>query len=122
MITIENDGPAIVRTDYWQTEHAQRGLVYLSGNAGVLRLLLPAAVEHMLVEMRGATRATIEPSIQTAGCWDVVFEDGTSSPFAIAVDPRQIDRALDRGRTRLVVWTETGQQLDLDCLVRTDAR
>jgi len=40
--TIENDGPDIVTTNYWTTEHEQRGLFYVSINAGTCRLLVPA--------------------------------------------------------------------------------
>lgn len=41
MITISNDGQKIVSTNYWDTEHAKRGFLYLSWNAGAGRLLLP---------------------------------------------------------------------------------
>jgi hypothetical protein len=33
MFTFENNGPEIVSTNYWLSEHAQRGYVYLSINA-----------------------------------------------------------------------------------------
>lgn len=118
MITIENNGPDIRATNYWYTRQAAAGLCYLSGNAGAWRLLVPEVTEDMLSEMRTGQRATIEPSIQAAGCWDVVFEDGTDSPFALAIDRRQLDRAMDPGRCRLTVWTRRGKVLDLDCDVR----
>lgn len=69
-----------MRTDYWDTEHANAGLCYLSGNAGTWRLLVPEAAEGSLAEMRTGTRATIEPSLHLPGrCWDVVFDDGSDS-------------------------------------------
>jgi len=43
MITIANDGPDIASTNYWATDHARAGIVYLSGNAGAWRLLMPPA-------------------------------------------------------------------------------
>ena len=115
---IENDGPAIRSTTYWQTEHARAGLCYLSGNAGAWRLLLPDAAAGMLAEMRTGQHATIEPSVQQPDSWDVVFEDGTDSPFAVAIDRRQVDRAMAPGRCRLTVWTPAGMALDLPCEVR----
>lgn len=118
MIEIINDGPSITHTNYWDTEHAHHGLCYLSGNAGAWRLLVPPEAETMLAEMRTGRTAAIEPSLQIAGHWDVVFEDGTDCPFSVAVDPRQIDRALESGRARLTVWTVRGLQLDLACEVR----
>lgn len=118
MIEISNDGPAIRETNYWGTEHARAGLCYLSGNAGAWRLLVPPAAEGLLAEMRTGKRATIEPSIQQPRAWDVVFEDGTGSPFALAIDRRQVDRAMEPGSCRLTVWTQAGQALDLPCEVR----
>jgi hypothetical protein len=120
MIEIVNDGASIVSTNYWATEHANRGLCYLSGNAGTWRLLVPEAAEGLLPEMRTGRRAIIEPSRHLPGrAWDIVFDDGTSSPFALAVDRRQIDRAIEPGSRRLTVWTERGQVIDLQCMVRT---
>lgn len=43
MITIANDGQRLVETNYWTLPHAQRGLCYLTANAGALRLLVPVA-------------------------------------------------------------------------------
>jgi hypothetical protein len=116
-VRIDNNGAEIVSTDYWLSEHARRGLLYLSGNAGVLRLLVPQAAHTMLAEMRTGKRVTIEKSISVHGHWDIVFEDGSSTPYAVTIDPRQIDRQLQPGRSRLAVWTESGRVLDLDCRI-----
>ena len=120
MFEIQNEGQAVVATTYWDTLHAQqRGLCYLSGNAGALRLLVPAAAAHMLAEMRTGKSVTIEPSISTPGCMDVVFEDGSQSPFFIAIDRRQVDRALEPGKKiPFVVYTPAGEQMRLQATVR----
>lgn len=106
---IENDGPAIRATDYWQSEHAAAGMCYLSGNAGALRLLVPpvTAAQH-LADMRTGKRVTIEPSIAGGPqCVDIVFEDGSDSPFYLALDRRQMDRALTPGRrVPFAVWVQ----------------
>lgn len=115
MITITNAGPNITSTNYWDSEHANAGLCYLSGNAGTWRLLVPEAAEGLLAEMRTGRRATIEPSVQASGCWDVVFEDGSDTPFSIAIDKRQTDRAMQPGPCQLAVWTQRGKQLQLPC-------
>lgn len=119
MITIINNGPAIVSTNYWQTEQANTGMCYLSGNAGALRLLVPEAAEGLLQEMRTGTHATIEPSLHAPGlCWEVVFEDGSETPYSLAIDKRQTDRAMQPGRCRLTIWTQAGGKLlDLQCTV-----
>lgn len=119
MITFENDGAEITRTNYWDTDHALAGYCYLSGNAGAWRLLVPAPAEGMLGEMRTGRSASIEPSLHDPRCWDVVFEDGTDTPFSLAVDKRQVDREMAPGTCRLTVWTALGKQLDLACEVRT---
>ena len=41
LITIENNGPGILSTNYWGTPHAEKGYCYLSINAGAFRLLGP---------------------------------------------------------------------------------
>lgn len=108
MIRIENDGPKLVSTDYWSTEHAANGLIYVSGNAGAWRLLLPRTAHGYLPGIRTGRSVSIEDSVTEPGrCWDVVFEDGSDSPFFIAVDRKQFDRSVKPGRNvRLVVYPE----------------
>lgn len=119
MIEISNNGAEIASTNYWDTEHAHSGFCYLSGNAGTLRLLVPPEAEVMLAEMRTGRTVTIEASMHMPGqCWDVVFEDGTDSPFSVAIDKKQLDRKLEKGSCRLAVWTSRGKVLDLACVVR----
>lgn len=119
MIEISNDGPEIVSTNYWQSEHAERGLLYLSANAGAWRLLVPSAASDMIAEMRTGKSVTIEPSIQVPGrCWDVVFEDGSDSPFAVAIDKQQVDRKMEPGACILSVWTRAGKVLELPCTIK----
>lgn len=113
MIQIINDGPAITSTTYWQSDHARHGLVYASFNAGTLRLLLPEPARWMLADMAIGQRVSIAPSIREPGCWDVVFENGTTAPFAITLDARQFDRTPIAGACPVTVWTADGCQLSL---------
>lgn len=111
MITITNNGQALTGTNYWETDHAAVGMLYLSGNAGALRLLVPEAAEGLLAEMRTGKRVTIEASVHLPGgqCVDLVFEDGTAAPFSVALDRRQIDRPLQcAADIPFTVWTEGG--------------
>lgn len=122
MIHIGNNGAEIADTNYWTTEPGLRGLCYLSGNAGVWRLLVPPSAEYMMPDMRTGKRVTIERSIRpdarALGSWDIVFEDGSQSPFCLTLDPRMVDRTVDSGACRLTVWTSTGKQIDLPCEIR----
>ena len=114
MLTITNHGQVLTSTNYWDSPHAQAGLLYLSGNAGALRLLVPGPSEGMLAEMRTGTAVTIEPSSNAQGCYDVIFEDGSSTPFFVGLDRRQMDRKMESGRdVPLIVYTRAGEQLRL---------
>lgn len=119
MILIDNNGRDIASTNFWQSEHALRGLCYLSGNDGAWRLLVPAASQYMLDEMRTGERAIIEPSIRNPACWDIVFDDGSDAPFSLSLDKRMVDRSMSPGDCVLTVWTADGKVLETTCLVRT---
>lgn len=136
MIRIDNVGPRITGTDYFDSEHARRGMAYLSANAGALRLLLPE--RGWLDEMRGAEYAII-----TRGEWtpelvrqpdgsrrvqhprdaiELLFEDHTDSPMAMHLVVEQVDRMpvrADEGRTdlQLLVYT-AGPTLEMELPAR----
>jgi hypothetical protein len=112
---IENDGEDIRATNYWASEHARAGFFYLSGNAGVWRLLVPTTYAHaLLAEIKTATHVVLEQSQRTADCVDVVFEDGTDTPYVVTIDKKQSDRGLGpSGPCRVAIWTAEGKQLEL---------
>mgnify|MGYP000962210765 CR=1 FL=1 len=109
MLTIHNrpDG-TIADTDYWQSEYNARGLAYLSGHRLGLRLLLPTAhADEWLPKIQTGKRAVIEPPAQQGytNHIDIVFDDGTDSPFSLCLDrTKQLDTALRSGSTRLLVY------------------
>ena len=41
MLKIENNGPEIISPNYWDSDYAKKGYVYLSVNAGAFRLRGP---------------------------------------------------------------------------------
>lgn len=113
-IVIANDGQEIGETNYWGTEHAMAGLCFMSTNAGAIRLLVPKQAEGYLEEMKTGKRVTIEKGFQNPRCVDIVFEDGSNSPFFLAIDRQQIDVLLSpRKRVPFAVWTEAGKQIQL---------
>ena len=114
---IGNAGSEIVETNYWETERAAKGLCFVSGNAGVLRLLIPPLSEYFLVEISTGRSVTIEKSIAVRGNIDVVFEDGSPAPFFLSMSRRQFDRALKPGKSPIAVWTRLGKQLELSCSI-----
>ncbi len=121
MLLIKNKGQAIAETNYWSSEHAANGLLYLSWNAGAARLLVPDAVKSMLAEMRGARYVLV-----SRGPWfehgnrdslELLFEDGSDSPFCVHLVAEQTDRLLPEdnqgGGFMVAVWTRGGEKLRL---------
>lgn len=116
---IKNAGQRIIDTDYWDSEHAQRGLMYLTWNAGAARLLLPDAIKSELREMRGASCVIISrgPWHEQGGCdaLELLFEDGSDSPYVVHLVAEQTDRLLPEdnqgGGFVVTVWTRAGQKL-----------
>ena len=123
MLTINNrpDG-TIADTNYWQSEYNARGLAYLSGHRLGLRLLLPTAhAAEWLPEIQTGKRAVIEPPVRQGypNHIDIVFDDGTDSPFSLCLDrTKQLDTALRSGSTRLLVYAGSLQNpLELPCTI-----
>lgn len=96
---IENHGPLITASNYWQTEHAARGLLYLSVNAGAFRLLVPNVQRRAISDMRPGAKHVVVSMLppdqwqdrQYAVEWMV--EDGSDEPWSCHLSPGQIDRA-----------------------------
>ncbi|MBJ7543286.1 hypothetical protein [Rhodomicrobium udaipurense] len=114
MMRIDNDGPEIVSTDYFETPNARAGALFLSVNAGVFRLLVPPRLEYALCEMKTGREAIISrgpwPEMGRDDALELMFEDGTDNPFALHFGVEQIDRMPlreDEGRSGLIctVWT-----------------
>lgn len=119
LISIGNVGPEIASTNYWESDQAQKGLMHVSPNAGVLRLLVPQKWESVLSDMRTGKKVTVENSIVRKGAVDVVFEDGTQSPFFVSLDRRQFSGIPKRGAWGFSVWTQEGKQIELTCQVKS---
>lgn len=116
MISIVNEGQAIKNTDYWQTEQARAGYLFLSWNAGAARLLIPDAAKPLLKEMRGAEYVIISKGeLDGRPALELLFEDGSDAPFVVHMSTGQTDRLLPEdnqgGSFVVTVWTRAGNQL-----------
>jgi hypothetical protein len=119
-LVIRNDGADIVETNYWTTRAGRNDFCYLSGNAGALRLLVPQNLsDRYLPEMRTGKSVSIETSIASPACIDVVFDDGSKTPFYIALDRSQTDRVSGGARRNVpfTVWTPSGKALSLTAVI-----
>jgi hypothetical protein len=81
----------VVRTNYFESEHAKHGLVYLSVNAGAYRLLVPAALLTTVSEMRTGQYVIVSETADH-NRMELLFEDGTDTPYILYISGQQCDR------------------------------
>ena len=117
MFSIVNDGAEIYYTTFWETFLAKEGLIYLSINAGAMRLLVPEAQEDILTDIGG-----VEYFIATYGkmegldgrlhdAVELLFEDNSDTPYVLHLGMNQTDRSpgnADYGRidVPITLWTK----------------
>jgi hypothetical protein len=119
MIQISNHGPLIIQTNFWDSELAQAGKLWVSVNGGAIRVLLPPQLYGALADMRQAkecvlSRGPWDPR-RTAGLHDplegieIMWDDGSDAPYALHLTPASFDMLPaepDAGREWvLTVWT-----------------
>lgn len=94
-ITIENHGPLIVATNYWESDTERAGKLFCSTNAGAVRVLLPRSAFGLVGECR-----TAECVILSRGPWpaagkdeavELLFDDGSDAPFALHLSAESFD-------------------------------
>jgi hypothetical protein len=95
-IWTEHNGSRLVATDYWQSDMAANGFFVISGNAGVVHLLMPEAHRPRLHDMTMARNVVIrrgmykpDPPKEAKDCLEVLFDDGTNEPFVLYLDTGQ---------------------------------
>jgi hypothetical protein len=119
LITITNNGPLIAATNYFASPLALRGLLYASINAGAVRLLIPWPMQSLLDEIGTATHVIMSrapwPAQGLPDAIEILFEDGTDSPYALQLSPQQLDRLpapADAGRPDLLfsAWVDRDGQ------------
>lgn len=95
-LTIENHGPYIRATNYWQTEAARRGRFLLSLNAGAFRLLIPPAARDCIPDLRTAKEVVLSrgpwPAEALPDAFEILFDDYSDDPYAIWLAPHALDR------------------------------
>ncbi len=101
----KNDGPELLETNYWDLEHAKKGYLHLSINAGCFRLLLPKAAGVSEEEMKSCSVVLVTrgpwPSEGKLDALEILFEDYSESPFMIHLSSQQCERMpLDSDRDR----------------------
>ena len=112
MFHLINHGQLILSTNYWETDIAHEGFLYLTANAGALRLLVPKCAKHLIKEMFTGRSVTVEPSAFVANAVDIVFEDGTDTPFFVTIMTGQSDvKLMPAKNVPFTVWTLEGMHM-----------
>ena len=123
MIQIENRGGEIVSTNYWTSEYARSGLYFVSINAGTVRLLVPAAMEPTLSDMKTAKQIVLTRGIyEGRDSVEIMFDDRSDNPFVIFLEVRQFDRVWpareDGRRCAFLIYTAKGKVWTENCYLR----
>ena len=125
-IQIENDGPDIARTNYYDSPNARAGYFYLSINAGAFRLIIPDSQLQVMAELITGKEVIVSrgpwPDQNRSDALELLFEDGSQNPYCLHLVPQQCDRlpgAKDTGKQWLFsVWSRTGKHFELPCYIR----
>ena len=113
---IENDGPDIVASDYWDSQTAKNKFFFLSFNAGAARLLAPDSMIRAVDEMKTAKLVIISFAHgKNRDVIEILFDDDTASPLAMHIGSELTDQLLppcDHGRDlTFSVWARNAVKL-----------
>ena len=95
VILIENQGPLVSGTNYFESELAAAGYYYLSPNSGALRLLVPPARSGDLAEIRTARDVVVRRGMHAQHgreMFELLFDDRSPSPFVLYLSLEQWER------------------------------
>jgi hypothetical protein len=115
-IIIKNNGGEISETNFWDSAMAKAGFLFLSWNAGVARVLVPAKMNKILPEIKTGEYCIISqgPHSFRPGelGLELLFEDHSDAPYAVQMSSRQADRVIECS-TRpedfpVSIWTRAG--------------
>lgn len=120
-ISITNHGPLITSTNYWSSELALTGKLFVSVNAGAIRVMLPPQHYPMLEDMRQGKVCVLSrgpwallPLRSITGAMplgyphlddatnaflearmpeaiEIMWDDGSDAPFALHLTPESFD-------------------------------
>jgi hypothetical protein len=116
IITVENNGIIVNRTNYYDTAQAKRGEVYLTWNAGCGRLLIPARQRQLIASMK-CDHVVVTKKRHGI---DILFDDLSDRPFMLVIAHEQNDRPIQAGDCLFSVYVKMGEKYQLPCKCRID--
>lgn len=94
-ITISNHGQLITATNYWTLAVEEAGKLFVSCNAGAVRILIPRVHRRIIEDMRAAEHVILSrgpwPDMNATEAVEFLFEDHSESPFALQFTPESFD-------------------------------
>lgn len=95
LLRVDNHGPLVTATNFWDTDLARNGKVFASVNAGAIRVLLPPQLYPLIAEMRTGRECVLSrgpwPEAGHADAVEIMWDDGSRSPFALHLTPESFD-------------------------------
>src|ERR1700722_8109784 len=95
IIQISNHGPLIISTNYWESELARNGKLFVSTNAGAIRVLLPPQFYEEINDMRSASECVLSRGPWPEGgqpeAIEIMWDDGSDTPYALYLTPESFD-------------------------------
>lgn len=98
MIEIENNGPDILSSNFWDSEVAQGGFLFVSVNAGAFRLLVPDSWLPEIPDMRKGAKFHVISILpegranENGYVLEWLIEDGSDEPYALHFGMTSLDR------------------------------
>jgi hypothetical protein len=97
----------------FDSEHARGGLYFVSWNASSARVLVPDSLLATIDDMRTAKRFVVvsRGPMQGRDVYELLFDDGSDSPFALHIETRMSDRLIPDEHKPFTVdaWTRAGK-------------
>lgn len=95
MIQITNHGPLVRSSNFWGSDLERAGKLFVSINAGTIRILLPRKMHPHVNEMRRAKYCILSrgpwPEMQKKEGIEILFEDNLDAPFVLHLTPESFD-------------------------------
>lgn len=117
ILEIINNGPDLLRTNFFDSEYAENGYYYLSTYAGCVRLLIPGNQKGPLKELKDVSYVILfrGPCVQrgVSDAIELLFEDFSDSSYAIHMTIQQCDMLPDgEGEWILALWVRSGKKME----------
>lgn len=134
-VAIQYKGAKIIETDYWKTEMAQKGYVFITFEGNNFHLLVPDSRSDFFEEMKTGMEVLI-----SRGRWldagrsyglELMFEDYSDDPFCLHISKEQAGQFSNENDVdlevnsydevpamNLVVYGEEGKVLELPARYR----